>query len=137
MKILIVDDELQNRKLLRDYLKPFGHCDMVADGKAAVELFTTDLEDGEPYDVVFLDIMMPGMDGQKALSKMRAVEKRLAPERKDTPVIMVTGLDSPLQAMDAYFRGSCTDYLTKPVTRQTLVEKLRKLKLIPEGEDSE
>ncbi|MEI6415153.1 MAG: response regulator, partial [Pseudomonadota bacterium] len=66
MKILIADDEFPNRKLLRDYLKSYGHCDMVANGKAALELFTADLEDGDPYDVVFLDIMMPEMDGQKA-----------------------------------------------------------------------
>ncbi|CAK0780588.1 Response regulator [Gammaproteobacteria bacterium] len=132
-KILIADDEFANRKLLRDYLRPYGHCDMVPNGKAAVELFTSDLEDGEPYDIVFLDIMMPEMDGQKALIRIRAAEKRLA--RRETPVIMVTGLDSSLQAMDAYFRGGCTDYITKPATRQTLLEKLRKLNLIAEDNE--
>ncbi len=135
MKILIADDELQNRKLLRDYLKAYGHCDMVADGKAAVELFTADLEDGDPYDLILLDIMMPVMDGQKALSKIRAAEKKIDPQGvKQTPVLMVTGLDSSLQAMEAYFRGGCSDYITKPVIRTALLEKLRKLRLIPAEE---
>ncbi|MBF0142509.1 MAG: response regulator [Magnetococcales bacterium] len=135
MKILIADDELVNRKLLRDYLKAFGHCDMTSDGKAALELFIADLEDGDPYDLVLLDIVMPVMDGQKTLTRMRAVEKRLAPEARETPIIMVTGMDSSLQAMEAYFKGGCTDYLTKPVTRDSLLEKLRKLRLIDDARE--
>ncbi|MBF0416692.1 MAG: response regulator [Magnetococcales bacterium] len=137
MKILIADDELNNRKLLRDYLKSFAHCDMVSDGKAALELFTADMEDGEPYDLVLLDIMMPVMDGQKGLARIRATEKRLTENKegyKETPIIMVTGMDSSLQAMQAYFKGGCSDYLTKPVTRPALLEKLRKFNLIAEGE---
>ncbi|MBF0123873.1 MAG: response regulator [Magnetococcales bacterium] len=135
MKILIADDELQNRKLMRDFLKPLGQCDMASDGKAALDLFVADLEDGDPYDIVFLDIMMPVMDGQKALSKMRAAEKRLAPEARETAIIMVTGMDSSMQAMQAYFKGGCTDYLTKPVTRQSLLDKLQTLGLIEIEED--
>ncbi|MBF0158065.1 MAG: response regulator [Magnetococcales bacterium] len=130
MKILIADDELQNRKLMRDFLKPLGQCDMASDGKAALDLFVADLEDGDPYDIVFLDIMMPVMDGQKALSKMRAAEKRLAPDARETVIIMVTGMDSSVQAMQAYFKGGCTDYLTKPVTRQSLLDKLQALGVI-------
>ncbi|MBF0339538.1 MAG: response regulator [Magnetococcales bacterium] len=140
MKILIADDELNNRKLLRDYLKKYAHCDMVSDGKAALELFTADLEDGDPYDLVLLDIIMPVMDGQKALARIRAAEKKLTVEQadyKEIPVIMVTGMDSSLQAMQAYFKGGCSDYLTKPVTRQALLEKLRKFNLIPEGEEED
>lgn len=130
MKVLIADDELVNRKLLRDYLKPYAHCDMTSDGKAALDLFVADLEDGDPYDLVLLDIIMPVMDGQKALLKIRAAEKRIAPEARETPIVMVTGMDSSLQAMQAYFKGGCSDYLTKPVTRQALLDKLRKLDLI-------
>ncbi|MBF0273079.1 MAG: response regulator [Magnetococcales bacterium] len=132
MKILIADDELNNRKLLRDYLKEYAHCDMVSDGKAALELFVADLEDGDPYNLVLLDIIMPVMDGQKTLTRIRAAEKRIAADAKETPVIMVTGMDSSLQAMEAYFKGGCSDYLTKPVTRQVLLEKLRKFNLIPD-----
>ncbi|MBF0161854.1 MAG: response regulator, partial [Magnetococcales bacterium] len=39
MNILIVDDLLNNRKLLRDTLKPYGQCDMVSDGQEAIEMF--------------------------------------------------------------------------------------------------
>ncbi|MBF0295706.1 MAG: response regulator [Magnetococcales bacterium] len=134
MKILIADDELNNRKMLRAYLKSFGQCDMVSDGKEALELFISDLEDGDPYDLVLLDIIMPNMDGQKTLSKMRAAEKRIAPDARPTPIMMITGMDSSVQAMQAYFKGGCTDYLTKPVTRELLLEKLRKLNLITDEE---
>ncbi|MBF0110536.1 MAG: response regulator [Magnetococcales bacterium] len=135
MKVLIADDEFNNRKLLRDYLRKHAHCDMTSDGKAALELFIADLEDGDPYDLVLLDIIMPVMDGQKTLRRLREAEKRLAPGRKETPIIMVSGMDSSLQAMEAYFKGGCSDYLTKPVTKEALLEKLRKLKLISESEE--
>jgi two-component system chemotaxis response regulator CheY len=68
------------------------------------------------------------------LGRMRAAEKRVQPTAKEIPIIMVTGMDSSLQAMEAYFKGGCSDYLTKPVTRQLLLEKMRKLKLIPDEE---
>jgi two-component system chemotaxis response regulator CheY len=135
MKILIVDDELQNRKLMRDYLKPYGQCDMASDGRAALELFVSDLEDGDPYDLVILDIIMPVMDGQKTLTRIRSAEKRVDPNGKGATILMITGMDSSLQAMEAYFRGGCSDYLTKPITRQVLVEKLIKLKLIEEMDE--
>ncbi|MBF0179722.1 MAG: response regulator [Magnetococcales bacterium] len=120
--------------MLRAYLKSFGQCDMVSDGKEALELFIADLEDGDPYDLVLLDIIMPNMDGQKALTKMRAAEKRIAPDARPIPIIMATGMDSSVQAMQAYFKGGCTDYLTKPVTRELLLEKMRKLNLITDAE---
>ncbi|MBF0116132.1 MAG: response regulator [Magnetococcales bacterium] len=140
MKILIADDELNNRKLMRDYLKQYAHCDMVSDGKAALELFAADLEDGDPYDLVMLDIIMPVMDGQKALARIRATEKKFSEGKegyKEIPIIMVTGMDSSLQAMQAYFKGGCSDYLTKPVTRQALLEKLQKFNLIPEDSEED
>ncbi|MBF0587590.1 MAG: response regulator [Magnetococcales bacterium] len=125
MKILIVDDQFENRKLLRDILKKFGDCDLASNGEEAMEFFEADLDDGTPYDVVLLDIMMPGMDGQTALMKMRELENvRGIPSGKETKIIMVTAVDAPQQVIKAYFRGNCTDYLTKPITRKILLDKL-------------
>ena len=130
MKILIADDQFENRKLLRDLLKSVGSCDMVDNGRAALELFTADLEDDDPYDLVLLDIIMPGMDGQKALNRIRAKEKELATGAPEAVIFMVTSMDSSLQAMQAYFKGGSNDYLNKPITREVLFDKLREHSLL-------
>ncbi|MGZ8218960.1 response regulator [Methylomagnum sp.] len=62
-----------------------------------------------PYDLVFLDVMMPGMDGYETCSKLRKV-----PGYKKTPIIMVTGKTSPLDEVKGVMAG-CTTYVTKPI----------------------
>ena len=133
MKILIVDDQYLNRKLLRDMLKPYGECDLVSNGEEAVDLFSEQLQSNEPYDLVFLDIMMPGMDGQTALTYMREEEKEKGiPGEAEAVIVMVTALNSPQQVLQAYFTGHCSDYVTKPITLQRTIDILHKYNLVPD-----
>ena len=129
MNILIVDDLLQNRKLLADMLRHYGQCDTVADGQEAIEIFEGRLVDGDPYDLVLLDIMMPGIDGQKALAEIRRIERerRVA---KEAIIIMVTAADEPQGVLKAFYRGGCDDYLIKPINQENLLEKLGDYNLI-------
>ncbi|MBF0162182.1 MAG: response regulator [Magnetococcales bacterium] len=125
MKMLIVDDLWENRKLLQGILKPYGRCDTGANGMEGLELFKNALEEGEPYRLVLLDIMMPHMDGQETLRQMRQLEHQ---QRQDGPlesaILMVTALGDPGEALKAFFHGYCTDYLIKPVTQPRLLAKL-------------
>ncbi|MBF0615091.1 MAG: response regulator [Magnetococcales bacterium] len=131
MKCLIVDDYLENRQLLFGFLQAYGKCDMAVHGGEAVDLFADALESGEPYDLVLLDIMMPEMNGQVALQQMRSLEKEYGMiGANEAVIIMVTALDSPWAATDAFFKGYCTDYLTKPITKQILIEKLLEYRII-------
>ena len=131
MKILIADDEYNNRLLLSAILGPYGACDMVINGQEAVEAFECALEEKSPYDLVCLDIMMPEMDGQQALVKMRQLESENNREGVDASVIfMVSALDTESQVVKAFFRGNCTDYLTKPITREKLLAKLKEYHLL-------
>ncbi|MBF0624704.1 MAG: response regulator [Magnetococcales bacterium] len=133
MRILIVDDEFQNRMLLEKYLAKYGECDFAANGQEAVEVFEFGMEEGAPYDLVCMDIMMPIMDGQSALEHLRSIEdKHRRPGRKETVVFMVSALDTEEHVVKAFFRGGCTDYLTKPVTQAKLIQKLKDYKLIPD-----
>ncbi|MBF0142466.1 MAG: response regulator [Magnetococcales bacterium] len=127
MKVLIADDELANRLLLRDILRSMATCDMVTDGEEAVEIFRTDTMRGAPYDLVLLDIMMPRMDGQQALREIRKAEREAeVPPGQECVVIMVTALDSPKDVVEAFYQGGCTDYLIKPFTRRSLLAKMEK-----------
>ncbi|MBF0459763.1 MAG: response regulator [Magnetococcales bacterium] len=130
MRILIVDDEPHNRILLQQMLKSVGECDLAVDGREAVEAFMVALDDGLPYDLVLLDIMMPEMNGQDALKSIRAYEQEHGvTDTQEVVIFMVSALDTESQVVEAFFKGRCTDYITKPVRQSVLFDKLREYKL--------
>lgn len=126
MKMLVVDDELNNRVLLQKLLEPYGEVDVVIDGLESVEAFQLAHTESQPYDMIFMDIMMPEMDGHQAVQHIRKKESEMgiAP-RDEAKIIMVTALDSPKEVMKAYYRDGCTDYVTKPITKQKIDDKLK------------
>ncbi|MEO5334829.1 MAG: response regulator [Magnetococcus sp. YQC-5] len=131
MNILIVDDLLNNRKLLRDHLKPYGNCDMVSNGMEAIEMFEAELVDGTPYDLILLDIMMPELNGQDVLKEIRRIERNHnIPEDNKTIIIMVTAVDSNQNILKAFYQGGCNDYIVKPFMKEDLIKKLQLFKLI-------
>ncbi|MBF0341142.1 MAG: response regulator [Magnetococcales bacterium] len=133
MKILITDDEPHNRLLMEKILSPYGRCDLVVNGKEALEACEMALMDGEPYDLICLDIMMPEMDGQEALRLIRELEQsHNIDETEEAVIFMVTALNTEEHVVQAFFRGGCTDYLAKPVTRDKVVGKMRQYNLIEE-----
>ncbi len=77
MRILIVEDDFTSRRLLQKILAPYGECDIAVDGKEALEAFTLAVREGRRYRLICLDIMMPEMDGQQVLKKIRQMEKEL------------------------------------------------------------
>ena len=126
MKMLVVDDEFNNRILLSKILESYGSVDMVIDGQEAVDAFTLAHTEKEPYDIIFMDIMMPNMDGHQAVQTMRKKEAEMGVLPQDeVKVVMVTALDSAKDAMKAYYRDGCTDYVTKPITKKKIDDVLR------------
>ncbi|MEO5362148.1 MAG: response regulator [Magnetococcus sp. DMHC-8] len=131
MKILIVDDLVGNRMMLSTILAPLGHYDVATDGVEALEWVEAALTEGKPYDLIMLDIMMPNMDGQTALQAIRAREQEY--HSKEAVIIMVSADTSPDAVTQAFFKGYCTDYLAKPITRQMVLDKLKEYGLIAEA----
>lgn len=129
LNILIVDDLFNNRKLLRDMLKQYGQCDMVGEGAEGVEMFEGALLEGQSYNLVLLDIMMPGMNGQEVLVKMRRVEQEQGVTQQAV-IIMVTAVDSPQTVLKAFYQGGCDDYIVKPFKQDDLLDKLRSFNLL-------
>ena len=108
-RIMVVDDEEKNRKLLKDFLEHKGHSVMTAEGgKEALEKIT------EGPAIVLLDIMMPDMHGLKVLDEI----KKVCPSAE---VIMVTALDEHSVGMECLKRGAF-DYVTKPIDLKHLEE---------------
>ncbi|ORC36506.1 response regulator [Marispirochaeta aestuarii] len=130
MKILIVEDDFASRKLMQKYLSPYGICEVVVDGEEAVLAFSESLENDDPFDLVCLDIMLPKKDGQQVLKSIRNLEASRGIEGSEgVKVIMTTALGDAENIMSA-FRSQCEGYLTKPVTRQRLLEEIKELGLL-------
>ena len=130
MKILIVEDDFASRKLMQKYLSPYGICEVVVDGEEAVLAFSESLENDDPFDLVCLDIMLPKKDGQQVLKSIRSLEASRGIEGSEgVKVIMTTALGDAENIMSA-FRSQCEGYLTKPVTRQRLLEEIKELGLL-------
>jgi two-component system, chemotaxis family, chemotaxis protein CheY len=131
MVTLVVEDDFTIRLLLQRMLAPFGECHMAVDGEEAVEAFRIALEAGKPYDLVCLDIMMPGMDGQAALKAMRDLEEaRGIVSVNGSKIVMVTALGDYRSISTAHW-NLCDAYLVKPIDRTTLLTTLADLHLIP------
>jgi len=132
MKILITEDEFTSRRLLQKLLSAYGECDVASNGREAVEALQIALNEGQPYDLVCLDIMMPEMDGHEALKRIREVEAEKGIVGLDgVKVIMTTALGDSKNIFSA-FRAGCEGYIIKPLDKKKLVNELKKLGLIKE-----
>ena len=130
MKILLAEDDYVTRKAMDSFLSKYGDCDVTVDGMEAVDAFMLALEEGEPYDLVCLDIMMPVMDGYQALVGIRNLEKeRNIPKEEQAKVIMTTALNEEKNVKMAFELG-CTIYSGKPIDQKRFEQALKKLGLI-------
>ncbi len=104
-KILVADDEESMRTVLRNALRPKGYeVECARDGREAWRMIEAAAE--APYDLMLLDIRMPGLDGFQLLDKVRALEN-------PPPVIMMTAQDTMKNAVTAMKEGAF-DYIAKP-----------------------
>jgi DNA-binding NtrC family response regulator len=115
-RILVVDDDPVQRRLLDEMVSKFGYEPVTADGGDAAAAMLTDA-DGMRIDAVVLDLIMPDLDGLGMLAKMRAAGLTI-------PVIVQTapgGIDNVVAAM----RAGATDFVVKPVGAERLQVSLR------------
>lgn len=130
LKILIVEDDEMSRDITARYLEEYGRCDTAEDGEVAMKMFSRAREEGEPYNVVFLDILMPGMSGRKVLEKIREIEDRdNNSESCRAKIIMTSSLSDP-GTISGAFRSRCEAYLVKPFGREELEKQLQTLDVI-------
>lgn len=130
MKILLAEDDFVTRRFMTGFLSKYGECDVTVDGMEAVDAFMMALEDGEPYDLVCLDIMMPVMDGYQALMGIRNLEKeRNVPPERAAKVIMTTALNEEKNVKMAFELG-CSVYSGKPIDQERFEQALKKFGLI-------
>ena len=131
MRILIAEDDFASRKFMVRFLSQYGECDITVDGLEAVDAFLMALDNGEGYDLVCLDIMMPALDGYQTLKAIRDIEReRDIPEEKRAKIVMTTALNEGRNVTKAFELG-CVAYAGKPIDQEKFENVLRKLELIP------
>ena len=114
-KILIVDDNASNLKVLYTYLKDAGYEVVVAeDGRAGIEV----VENSYP-ELVLLDVMMPGMDGFEVCRRLKAKI-----ETRDIPIIFLTALSEAVNKVKGFEVGG-VDYITQPTENQEVIARVR------------
>ena len=111
MRLLIVDDDLHLRKLVRTYaqLEQF-QCEEAVNGQEALKLL-----DAHPFDMVVLDVMMPGLSGFETLSQIRKTSQ--------VPVIMLTARSEEYDKLLGFKLG-VDDYVSKPFSPKELMARI-------------
>lgn len=130
MRTLIVEDDFVSRRLLQRFLQPLGTCDVAVNGVEAIQAFHLALAEGRRYDLVCLDIMMPQMDGQEVLKRLRKLEAdRDIVMLQAAKVVMTTALSDSTNVLES-FRSQCDGYLAKPIEYKSLLSLLSDLGLL-------
>ena len=130
MKTLIVEDDATSRLLLIELLSPYGPASAVDGGISAIETVKASIERHQPFDLICLDIMLPGMDGHQILKAIRDAEEQAGfPIGRGAKIVMTTALRDKGNVLTA-FRAMCDGYLPKPIDKAKLQEQLRGLSLI-------
>jgi len=116
LRILVVEDNVDIAENIGDYLEAQGHImDFAMDGIGGLHLAIT-----QKYDILILDIMLPGMDGITLCNKLREAGG------KQTPVLMLTARDTLSDKLEG-FKAGADDYLIKPFALQELEARIKAL----------
>lgn len=118
-KLLVVDDNAVNRRVLRNLLKETQI--QVSEAGGGAECLR--LVQENRYDLIFLDHMMPEMDGVETLHRMKALADFPS---KDTPVVVLTA-NAVAGAKEAYLQEGFDDFLSKPIVPDKLEDMIRKM----------
>ena len=123
LRILLVDDFEMIRSLLKQALKQLGYTDLTeaVDGVDALEKITKAKDDGQSFDIVFLDWNMPRMTGIEVVQKCKENEGL-----KNIPFIMITA-EREQKSVVAALKAGVSDYVIKPFSPKQLASKIKRI----------
>lgn len=130
MRALIVEDDFTSRMILRGFLSPYGECDIVIDGNEAIQAVKMAWDENKPYDLICMDIMLPNIDGQAAIEKIREMEEQMRIRQNNKAIIIMTTSRAETDDIKNAMKAGASWYLIKPIDRKKLLYKLRELNLI-------
>ncbi len=129
MKVLVAEDDVASGKFMEKLLAKYGEVIVARDGIAAVDEFVNAVNNNARFDLVCMDIMMPKIDGYKALASIRDAERKLGLARDSRcKVIMISALDEGFDAN--YASDDYEEYICKPIDIIKFDGLIKKLGLV-------
>jgi two-component system chemotaxis response regulator CheY len=123
VRLMVVDDDESSRELLCTFLSRFGDVEVASRGPDAVSMVTGAIRSGRPFRLIFLDVMMPEMDGHEVLKQIRRVEEVYSVARPAS-VAMTSAKRDRETVLRARQYGS-EAYFAKPLDREKLETWMR------------
>jgi two-component system, chemotaxis family, chemotaxis protein CheY len=114
--------------ILKKFLSQYGDCDVVVDGRQAVEAVKNARQERRSYDLVCVDLGMPVMDGQQTIREIRKQEGESRALRATKIIVMTAASD--MDNITNALIGKCSSYLVKPIDTGRLRGELQELGLI-------
>ncbi len=125
MRILIAEDDANSRHLLQKIVDPHGECDTAVDGEEAMMKYLASVAEKRPYQLIFLDIMMPKMTGLEVMEMIREREQESGIFGNDSvSIVMTTAVDDEQKIFEAHVTG-CFNYLIKPLNKKSVIEQIK------------
>jgi len=129
-KILIIEDNPVALLLQRSLMSSFGICDTASDGEKGLDLFKLSMEEKAPYDIILLDLVMPGIKGSEVLKNIRKHEDANNIKGLDRSKVIVSTSTKESATLMELFRAETDAYIIKPLTRVKIEKELINLELI-------
>lgn len=127
LNILIVEDDFITRTLVSKILAKYGHCETAVNGKEAIIAFRNSLREKKLYNLILLDIMIPEIDGEGVLSKIRSLETRSGITGLDRVKIIMVSSISNIETIKHSFTEQSDAYIVKPFTEKKLIREFHHL----------
>lgn len=128
MRFLIVDDDESIILFLRMILSAHAECLTACNGEEALSAFEAALDEQRSFTAVFMDILMPDMNGTQVVQELRRLEKEHQ-QANVFKLIMISVLTDTKNVSESFFHGRADAYLPKPFTRELLQYELTRLGL--------
>jgi two-component system chemotaxis response regulator CheY len=131
LRILVLEDDASTCRLMQIFLDPIGECRILSGGRAALDAFQSALDQGKPFDLLLLDIMVPEINGIEVLRKVRTMEQSRGIHNRNRAKIIITSSLSDARNMEQAQSADSDGYLVKPVNRAKLLSTIRTAGLLP------
>jgi two-component system chemotaxis response regulator CheY len=127
MRTLVAEDDETCRVLLQTLLSAYGECNTVLDGKESVSSVAAARQEHRSYDLICMDLLMPGIDGLQAVREIRRLEAVTGTSK--TAKIIMTTADASAEKISAAAKNGCDAYIVKPIDIEKLRAELKRLGL--------
>jgi CheY-like chemotaxis protein len=130
MKFLLVDDEFASRKKAQKILSQYGECDVAMNGLEALNAVVRSHNENDRYNLIFLDIEMPDLDGIQVLKKIKQWEKSKQIDKADAVKIIMMSGDDSVEMMETSLKEGSEAYIVKPLNRDKLGQAFKQVHYI-------